>query len=327
MRLELVLNEDEKKERFKVNLAKKKDTQETSNRAFEEENLNDNTDARDMESIYSNSPSSLIKTSPPSIELLMNRSFSIAQATPFQRPFSSYKHQPTGRVAPIRKIPTPTTSPCSPGLMTSSSTSALGQTPISNLRLNTILMNSEYLPNLASRPAIHTTYMRPSTTQTILPQNTSSAYYSVPSIPPLEPIHTFPNLLPRSIFDYCSNKQPDFYPPNTALDLSSPSNPTSMHQRKSVIVSRHSGVLTPKESVSPVRNSSDSEHRQKTCEAVNQGSAGFIKVKEEKIQENDDEMLFTYVHKMFRTKERNWIGNMNTADIEIDPLEASPLNR
>ena len=69
----------------------------------------------------------------------------------------------------------------------------------------------------------------------------------------------------------------------------------------------------------------------KACEDVKQGSLCLHDLKEEQIHESDDEMIVTYVHKMFRTKERKWIGSINT-EAKADILEgassgACPLNR
>ena len=335
MKLELVLNEDEKKERFKVALAKKKDFHETSNEtstvstSLEEDNVYE---GRDMESIYSNSPSSSINSSPSSssLEIQMNRSFSIAQVSPFRRPISSY-NQPTVRVAPMRKS---SNLSCSPELMASSSTSAWEQSITSNLGLSQISTNSEFFRNSEPRPTITATYhnRNPSTAQTTVVENNqdlpgireTSSYHPFPYIPPLEPIQTYQNLFPWSPFDHSSTKQPIIHPPNTALDLSRP----SLYERKSVIVAGPRAQHRPRESVNPVSTSDHQEQARTACEDVNQGTLGLNDLKEEQIQECDDAMIFTYVHKMFRTKDRKWMGRINTADAEEEASkENCPLNR
>ena len=83
-----------------------------------------------------------------------------------------------------------------------------------------------------------------------------------------------------------------------------------------------------KEAVNPVQ-------KIQPCGDDNKESLELNKIKKDQIQESDDEMIFTYVHKMFRTKDRKLMGSINTADAagtEAYPLkEASkedcPLNR
>ena len=92
----------------------------------------------------------------------------------------------------------------------------------------------------------------------------------------------------------------------------------------------------PRQSVSPVSTSDHQEQARTACEDVNQGTLGLKDLKEEQIQECDDAMIFTYVHKMFRTKERKCVGSINTASsaatVGDDLLEGAlrapfPLNR
>ena len=92
-----------------------------------------------------------------------------------------------------------------------------------------------------------------------------------------------------------------------------------------MIVSGPRAQHKPRESVNPVSTSDHQELTIKACEDDNQGSLGFNDLKEDQKQESDDEMIFTYVHKMFRTKERKWVGSTNTADSAASAVEADLL--
>ena len=106
MQLELVLNDDEKKERFKASLAKKRESEEildgltTPQTSFEEDNLSESIAKRVVELMYLRS--TLANFSQP-----MSNSLSSTLASCFQTPTSSSYNRPTGRVDPMPKQPKP----------------------------------------------------------------------------------------------------------------------------------------------------------------------------------------------------------------------------
>ena len=99
MQLELVLNEDEKKERFKASLAKKQREEDvphiaaTSQTRFEEESSSVSVE----EPINPRLPQR-------SFELPMPNSLPRAVVPPFQSTASSYNNRPTGTVAPMLNL-------------------------------------------------------------------------------------------------------------------------------------------------------------------------------------------------------------------------------
>ena len=100
MQLELVLNEDEKKERFKASLAKKKREEDVPHRAatsqtrFEEERSSVSVEISLEEPINPILPQR-------SFELSMPNPMPRALVPPFQTKASSYNNRPTGTVAPM----------------------------------------------------------------------------------------------------------------------------------------------------------------------------------------------------------------------------------
>ena len=220
MRLELVLNEDEKKERFKASLAKKKEEQEssvglhTAQISSEEDSLSESIARRVVELVHLQS--TLASLRGPITHSLTNTLASYITGSP-----SSCYIRPSGRVAPI---PNRSTS-------TSSSHPAMS----SSFDHNMISLNTQLVQNAVTRHMMSTTYSQQPTSHIINPGTTEVEYNQDTSLllplrqtPPSNSAQTHRNMLPQLLYKSDSDKQINYYP-DTALDLSLSSNPSSSH--------------------------------------------------------------------------------------------------
>ena len=297
MRPELVLNEDQKKERFKA-LAWKKSLHKTvkeastDSRSFKEDTGNKNeiepsNSTPSFTSIYSSSPfsstysslpstsiySSLsspsIYSSPPSSsflsnssplfsEFLMNMTFSNGQGPRFERPSSIYDNPLSRRMAPVQNLPSPTYISCRPNMAAFSST----------------LSTSTHASDVGRTVCVQASVARPTRpTATVVPLSTEA-------------------IDARS-------------PTDAAIDLS---RLTSLYQRKSVIVPGPSAQHSPPEA------ESNPGQRMKDGDDINQDTEGPDYLEEEGIQDSHDQIISHYVHKMFRSEKRYLQGCINSAE-------------
>ena len=226
MRLELVLNEDEKKERFKASLAKKKGEQEapdgqpTAPTSYTDNNLSESIAKRVVELMY-------LQSTLASYRSPMTTSLSSTLASYFTGSPSSCYSRPTGRIAPLPK-PSTSTSSSNPAL----SSSSFDQSMIS--------LNTQLVQHAVSRHMMSTAYsQQPTGVEDI---HDTSLFLPIPQTPPSLRSQNHHNMLTRLLYKSGSDKKIDYYS-DTALDLSLSSNPTSSHGLGSAVPVIKAGLI------------------------------------------------------------------------------------
>ena len=235
MRLELVLNEDEKKERFKASLAKKKGEQEapdglpTAPTSYTDNNLSESIAKRVVELMY-------LQSTLASYRSPMTTSLSSTLASYFTGSPSSCYSRPTGRIAPLTK----------PSTSTSSSNPALSS---SSFDQNMISLNTQLVQHAVNRHMMSTAYSQQPTAHTFNPSTTgvednhdTSLFLPIPQTPPSLRSQNHHNMLTRFLYKSGSDEKIDYYS-DTALDLSLSSNPTSSHGLGSAVPVIKAGLI------------------------------------------------------------------------------------
>jgi hypothetical protein len=334
MQLEMVLNEEEKKERFRASLLKKKreeafDGTASSQARFEEGSSTVTADSNIVEPSHSTSPQRFI-------EFPRTNSIPRALILPSQVTGSSYNNRPTGTVAPLQNPssshpwkPAPLQSMLETKQNTSVSSRFEQNTSFSSRsEQNTSLssgfeqknisqysrmgqepnpLSSIFVQNTTPRPILNSPHSRLVPTQ-IKQERTpdATAYPPYKNMPPLQPVNTSEN--------FSSFYQSSSYPPFSHNDHDSCESVILMSRRKT------------------------QEELKVTCVKDYQGGSELEALKSEYIIDTkdfelldsgdicDDELIFKYIHKKFGSKNRELapvVKNTETFVSEFDPLEGT----
>ena len=343
MQLEMVLNEDEKKERFKASLLKKKREEASDGTAtyqvrFEEGRSTVAADSNIVELSYSASPQRFI-------EFPRTNSIPRALILPSQVTGSSYNNRPTETVAPLQN---PSSShPWKPAPLQSM------------LETNTSYLTNRFEQNtsVSSRFEQNTSFSSRSEQNTSLSsgfeQNNLSVYSRMGQKPsPLSSIFVQnaaprPTLnIPHSRLMHSQIKQertPDAtgYPPYKNMPPLQPVNTSenfsSFYQSSSNPPFSHNDHGS-RESVILMSRRKTQEELKVTCVKDYQGGSELEALKSEDIIDTkdfelldsgdicDDELIFKYIHKKFGSKNRELapvVKNTETFVSEFDPLEGT----
>jgi len=367
MQLELVLNEDEKKERFKSSLAKKRraednpDEESVEPPSFEQDKSLEEVETRPVEPTFPRSSSS-------TIEITIPQRFSQTHLPTFRTSTLSHNYRPTGRVAPMQKSVTRPS--CTSTSLSSSSSQEPRSTSLSSSSRferipaffystaghNQIALNAQYVQNAVNRQDLNTVFPPPTSSvfspqPNIIPVSNqedlaSSRFYNMSA---LEPVRTHRDVAAQPVFKIPTSRPIIFYNSNTSERSKSTNNDSvtgktnqkpDVKEPEGVSVSSPTvcGAIVeqkPRDSVlMKIENIQEEDTATDDWIEVNKDIKTQVKIEE--LQAEDilnQELIFRYIHKKFNTKKRDWTGTVKKLnEIEEDPLEGTsrgtdPVNR